>query len=183
MIYLFVPILCSIAFLASFLTARRGNHAAWTTDDRIAVAWGSLYLPVWYLSLLCAHFAAIKLSEYWMSGLVFATACVLLPGAFSACVLREASESAFVFRGVLIVTVVAAAILCLPMEGFQVFVAPLFWNLGVCVALHGKVWPNADPNSPLQLRLKGKICRSCRYDVTGNQSGVCPECGTRLASQ
>lgn len=23
-------------------------------------------------------------------------------------------------------------------------------------------------------------CRRCGYDLTGNQSGVCPECGTRL---
>lgn len=26
-------------------------------------------------------------------------------------------------------------------------------------------------------------CRECRYDLTGNVSGVCPECGTRITSQ
>ena len=24
-------------------------------------------------------------------------------------------------------------------------------------------------------------CRTCRYDLTGNESGVCPECGTEVA--
>jgi rubrerythrin len=24
------------------------------------------------------------------------------------------------------------------------------------------------------------ICTVCRYDLTGNASGVCPECGTRI---
>jgi uncharacterized RDD family membrane protein YckC len=29
---------------------------------------------------------------------------------------------------------------------------------------------------------KGMLCRSCRYDLTGNQSGLCPECGTPVAT-
>ena len=27
------------------------------------------------------------------------------------------------------------------------------------------------------------ICRRCAYDLTGNASGICPECGTLVASQ
>jgi len=30
------------------------------------------------------------------------------------------------------------------------------------------------------LRYRPNHCRSCQYDLTGNQSGVCPECGTEL---
>ena len=30
-----------------------------------------------------------------------------------------------------------------------------------------------------QARREGR-CRYCRYDLTGNQSGVCPECGTTV---
>lgn len=26
-------------------------------------------------------------------------------------------------------------------------------------------------------------CKKCRYDLTGNISGICPECGTPVASQ
>ena len=31
-------------------------------------------------------------------------------------------------------------------------------------------------------RVPEGCCRTCRYDLTGNVSGVCPECGTCLAS-
>ena len=27
-------------------------------------------------------------------------------------------------------------------------------------------------------RLPEDSCRNCRYDLTGNESGVCPECGS-----
>jgi predicted amidophosphoribosyltransferase len=27
-------------------------------------------------------------------------------------------------------------------------------------------------------RLDARICPRCRYDLTGNESGICPECGT-----
>jgi hypothetical protein len=30
-------------------------------------------------------------------------------------------------------------------------------------------------------RSRAGLCRTCRYDLTGNASGVCPECGTSLA--
>jgi len=30
-------------------------------------------------------------------------------------------------------------------------------------------------------RLRRGLCRSCGYDLTGNASGVCPECGTAAA--
>ena len=30
---------------------------------------------------------------------------------------------------------------------------------------------------------KSPICRVCRYNLTGNISGICPECGTRIAAE
>jgi len=32
-------------------------------------------------------------------------------------------------------------------------------------------------------RRRAGHCRSCGYDLTGNESGVCPECGTSIALQ
>lgn len=31
-----------------------------------------------------------------------------------------------------------------------------------------------------KLRKQGNLCRACTYDLTGNESGICPECGTEL---
>ncbi len=31
-------------------------------------------------------------------------------------------------------------------------------------------------------RLAANLCRTCAYDLTGNVSGICPECGTLVAS-
>ncbi|MDB5355283.1 MAG: hypothetical protein JWN24_1736 [Phycisphaerales bacterium] len=33
------------------------------------------------------------------------------------------------------------------------------------------------------IRLGRGCCRGCGYDLTGNTSGVCPECGTRIESK
>ncbi|MEZ6086319.1 MAG: hypothetical protein R3E58_20745 [Phycisphaerae bacterium] len=35
-------------------------------------------------------------------------------------------------------------------------------------------WTNAIPDGP--------ICHQCRYNLTGNESGICPECGTPIAT-
>jgi hypothetical protein len=33
------------------------------------------------------------------------------------------------------------------------------------------------------IRLRGKLCPQCGYSLTGNVSGLCPECGTPIAQQ
>ena len=38
------------------------------------------------------------------------------------------------------------------------------------------IWARA-----FQHRAAARICRNCGYNLTGNTSGVCPECGTRIA--
>ena len=54
--------------------------------------------------------------------------------------------------------------------------------VGVAVAVSGYVMAL----SPLirwgkqRERVKRGLCPTCGYDFTGNVSGVCPECGTRL---
>jgi len=34
-----------------------------------------------------------------------------------------------------------------------------------------------------QVRHRQGFCRECGYDLTGNASGVCPECGTNVPHQ
>ena len=34
-----------------------------------------------------------------------------------------------------------------------------------------------------KLRKLTRFCQQCRYDLTGNQSGVCPECGIALNAE
>lgn len=35
--------------------------------------------------------------------------------------------------------------------------------------------------APLFCRTRSGLCATCSYDLTGNVSGVCPECGARVA--
>ncbi len=51
------------------------------------------------------------------------------------------------------------------------------WLLVVGVALPIGIllwlWPDR--------RTKAGFCKTCKYDLTGNVSGVCPECGTAIS--
>ncbi len=47
-------------------------------------------------------------------------------------------------------------------------------TIGILIAFLGR---RAD--QPLKWAAEGK-CGQCGYDLTGNVSGVCPECGTKL---
>jgi predicted RNA-binding Zn-ribbon protein involved in translation (DUF1610 family) len=42
--------------------------------------------------------------------------------------------------------------------------------LSVVVAVSATVWRRKPPN----------VCESCAYDITGNESGTCPECGQEI---
>jgi hypothetical protein len=47
------------------------------------------------------------------------------------------------------------------------------------VAVFG-IYPAINGFRRLRRRGKSGLCRNCNYDLTGNTSGVCPECGTPL---
>lgn len=50
------------------------------------------------------------------------------------------------------------------------------WLLFLCsIAVAAPLWLTADRKRPAH------GCIRCKYDLTGNTSGVCPECGTRIA--
>ena len=55
------------------------------------------------------------------------------------------------------------------------FAAP-FW---VIVMLTGSVSLALKLLSASHRRSKGEVCRTCGYNLTGNVSGTCPECGTK----
>lgn len=50
-------------------------------------------------------------------------------------------------------------------------------TIGILIALLSR---RAD--QPAKWAAEGK-CRQCGYDLTGNVSGICPECGTTLKSE
>jgi hypothetical protein len=71
----------------------------------------------------------------------------------------------------------------LPRYGWQVGDFPLIphWSISLMFAVLPAVW--------LLLWVKARRlpkagqCRTCRYDLTGNSSGVCPECGMAIAGK
>ncbi len=54
--------------------------------------------------------------------------------------------------------------------GIVVIVPVAMAAWGICRAVRGRVF--------LQ---DGSLCGKCAYDLTGNESGVCPECGTPIS--
>ena len=58
-------------------------------------------------------------------------------------------------------------------NGFQAL------TVSVCVAAAGAVWwAIADRMRRAEPRFPAGFCQLCSYDLTGNTSGICPECGT-----
>ena len=56
------------------------------------------------------------------------------------------------------------------------------WFIAVVLALPGLIWLTRYRRElVLRLRRVRGLCLACGYDLTGNQSGVCPECGTARA--
>lgn len=53
----------------------------------------------------------------------------------------------------------------------------LFWG-AIMLVVSGVIFRRA---LSLRLRLDPRFCRTCGYDLTGNVSGVCPECGTAIS--
>jgi len=55
------------------------------------------------------------------------------------------------------------------------------WIIFVTTAILPGVWI---VNQLRKRRISdGRMCNKCRYDLTGNTSGVCPECGTAVTAK
>jgi hypothetical protein len=55
-----------------------------------------------------------------------------------------------------------------------------WWSLAVTSSLLPLLWVYMQVFRPI---LSPGQCRSCGYDLTGNTSGVCPECGKKLVAE
>ena len=52
-----------------------------------------------------------------------------------------------------------------------------FWSVELLSAFWPGLWIVNWWRKKTKLRLRPGFCRKCRYDLTGNTSGFCPECG------
>ncbi len=59
--------------------------------------------------------------------------------------------------------------------------AGLFWITVLNAAVYGVVVAGVGWNIMRTRVVVGNSCAQCSYDLTGNVSGVCPECGTPVA--
>lgn len=62
----------------------------------------------------------------------------------------------------------------------ELLVVILFWSTPLWAVLWAWLWTRL--LNWLFRRQPGQRCRTCGYDLTGNVSGRCPECGTQLAA-
>jgi len=63
------------------------------------------------------------------------------------------------------------------MVGFFVF------QLGVMGLMFFAVWGLLLCARRKTARVTPGLCRECRYNLTGNTSGICPECGTPIPDE
>ena len=69
-----------------------------------------------------------------------------------------------------------------PQKGYMImlFVGPVYVFVGGSLILRGLFFLVA---RSIDKTSSGCACRSCAYDLTGNVSGVCPECGTEIETK
>ena len=54
-----------------------------------------------------------------------------------------------------------------------------FWRVVIALGV-GAIIVDRPKTSITEQRLREGLCLKCGYDLTGNESGVCPECGTAI---
>jgi predicted RNA-binding Zn-ribbon protein involved in translation (DUF1610 family) len=57
-----------------------------------------------------------------------------------------------------------------------------YWKLALAFAAMPAIWPLIWWRFVRLRYERPDVCRACSYDLTGNVSGVCPECGARIES-
>ncbi len=81
--------------------------------------------------------------------------------------------------------------ICLYYDGwFPIVIWPMFWLRGPIMiivplwpACAGAVLWMALGERQARRRMRPGLCRACGYDLTGNVSGRCPECGCPIVAQ
>ena len=107
----------------------------------------------------------MRLSTYrlWSGVLVVAAAVFANSAAYCW---RRGVDAPWVMR---IFCVELASLAILLLSGVVVFMGTLRW-------FRGFAW-----SAEIERKRRHGRCEACGYDLTGNVSGVCPECGTKIA--
>ena len=108
---------------------------------------------------------------------------ILVPLSFSEQRLRRSCLEAVAVGTGLTVGLVAAAVFTRGRAGDPVRVAgeALFFVLLCLVIRLVSLWFVRSFIRRLVVQT-GSLCWTCAYDLTGNESGVCPECGAKIGS-
>jgi len=89
-------------------------------------------------------------------------------------------------------TVIALPYLSVTLDGsFSINLRNQAWMIATVFLLNGAVipatlggaWLTSKPRRRRDVRRELRLCLTCGYDLTGNESGTCPECGKKVAER
>ena len=67
------------------------------------------------------------------------------------------------------------------LEGTRLqFSSPWWLSIAIGIFLTVPFWAHRAKSRIVKSRIKLRACVKCAYDLQGNTSGICPECGTRI---
>jgi hypothetical protein len=141
----------------------RNRQRRLTTLKRAGITLCSLIIVVWGLSAML-----------WVRVQTDRVYCLLTSGAVEVGVFPSRSHPGPVLT---VRRLVSKKLYWTPrqtsLRGGQLLLVPLWIPLLPAAVLTMFVWHRGKPAPP-------NGCSACRYDLTGNTSGVCPECGERI---
>jgi|GEM_PF-2819761 len=107
---------------------------------------------------------------------IFLCSCLLAYRLYQTC--RLSSDNVATFQTITWVGFLASYSLCL-IEGLQILLIiwPPFIFFSIMIVL------DVRRNRRVQEFIDQGLCPTCRYNLTGNTSGVCPECGSVIPTE
>jgi len=167
-----LPLAVALGVIASPI--HLGSHRFWVAVDDVVAIYapsGSTFRAVagwesWEFFGLCAFLPVLWISRMGFSGMWTEQKNrwkrMLLAGLFAGAAL-------------------SVMLLVLPIRFHHRFVFGILQMVGIAGALSGVVQVASLFSGKREIRRKRGQCVQCGYNLTGNISGVCPECGQRIA--